>query len=323
MSIRVAVLTALRDAGERGVSGEQLARELGVSRVAVAKHVKALRAEGYAIDAAPGIGYLLGEVPDAPLPAEVASHLRSTKWQRLEGGGETGSTNDDARALARSGAPDGTVVLASAQTAGRGRLGRQWVSPPGGAYFSAVLRPEVGVADVSALSLVVGLGIARGLTALGIESQLKWPNDVLLPGGKVAGVLLEMTAEADAVEWVVVGVGLNVRRPDAATVAPTAAYLSDERDDIRIAEALAAVLDGIAEVYAEWVGVGFAGLCAEYESRSSLIGESVTVRDRDGAVRASGVVVGVDAGGRLRVAGPDGEQIVAAGEVTLREPTSA
>jgi len=320
MSTRDDVLTALREAGGQGVNGERLAGELGVSRVAVAKHIKVLRAEGYGIDVEPGTGYVLSAIPDAPLPAEVASHLRSTMWTRLEGGGETGSTNDDARALARAGAASGTVVLASRQTAGRGRLGREWVSPAGGAYFSAVLRPAVGLADVSVLSLVVGLGIARALASIGIDSRLKWPNDILLAGGKVAGVLLEMTAEADAVEWVVVGVGLNVRRPVDAPVAETAAYLSDEREDVRIPSTLAAVLDGIADVYAEWLAAGFGALRAEYESRSSLMGESVTVRDREGTVRGSGVVVGVDSGGRLRLAGSDGEQTIAAGEVTLREP---
>ncbi len=321
MSTRHEVLSALRDAGTSGVSGEQLAGELGVSRVAVAKHVKALRAEGYTIDAEPGTGYLLAAIPDAPLPAEVRSHLQSDAWPLLEGGGETGSTNDDARALAREGAADGTVVLASHQTAGRGRLGRDWASPAGGAYFSAVVRPGVGLAEVSALSLVVGLGVARGLAALGIDSRLKWPNDVLLDDGKVAGVLLEMAAEADAVEWVVVGVGLNVRRDSTSPSVETAAYLSDVREDVRIASAVAAVLDGIAAVYAEWLAEGFGALCAEYESRSSLMGEAVTVRDRDGTVRGSGVVNGVDSGGRLRLAGPDGEVAIAAGEVTLRQPT--
>ncbi len=323
MSTRDDVLGALRDAGERGVNGERLAGELGVSRVAVAKHVKSLRADGYTIVAGPSTGYVLSEVPDAPLPAEVASHLHSTLWQRLEGGGQTGSTNDDARALARAGAVNGTVVLASRQTAGRGRLGREWVSPTGGAYFSAVLRPSVGLAEISALSLVVGLGVARGLGTLGIDARLKWPNDVLLPGGKVAGVLLEMAAEADAVEWVAVGVGLNVRRPASLPPAENAAYLSDEREDVLIAVAVAVVLDGISEVYDEWLAAGFGALRAEYESRSSLMGESVTVRDRDGTVRGSGAVVGVDEGGRLRLAGSGGEQVIAAGEVTLREPSDA
>ena len=320
MSLRVDVLAALRQAGERGVSGELLARELGVSRVAIGKHVKALRADGYQIDAEPGSGYVLRSAPDGPIPAEIAVRLQSTLWSRLEGGGETGSTNDDARALARSGAFEGTVVLASVQTAGRGRLGREWVSPAGGAYFSAVLRPDVAPFDVSALSLVVALGIARGLERVGVVARLKWPNDVLLGDRKLAGVLLEMAAEADAVEWVVAGVGLNVKRPDGPATHARAAYLSDCVEGLGVAMAVATVLDGIAETYGEWAATGFAALRGEFDARSSVVGQEVTVSDRDGGVRASGMVCGVDDDGRLLVAGESGVSAVSAGEVTLRVP---
>ena len=133
--------------------------------------------------------------------------LRSGLWTDLSGGGETGSTNDDARALARAGAEQGTVVLASRQIAGRGRLGRTWESPEGGAYLSAVLRPAVSPSDVSSLALVIALGVAEALEGLGLTPSVKWPNDVLVDGAKLAGVLLEMAAEADRVDWVVVGVG--------------------------------------------------------------------------------------------------------------------
>lgn len=321
MSTRLAVLEALRSAGARGMSGETLAGILGVSRVAVGKHVKTLREEGYVIDAEAGTGYLLVEIPDAPLPAEIAPLLVTGLFCALSGGGETGSTNDDARALARSGAAEGSVVLASAQTAGRGRLGRTWESPRGGAYFSAVLRPSVAPAQVAPLSLVVGLGIARGLATLGADARLKWPNDVLLEGGKVAGVLLEMTAEADAVEWVVAGVGLNVTRPAPDTSgSERAAYLSDSVPGARIAPAVAAVLDAVAFTYATWRESGFVALRSEYDQRSSLTGAEVTVSDRDGAVRASGVVLGVDDEGRLLLATAEGIQAVVAGEVTLRPP---
>ena len=321
MTTRDNVLAALKEAGDAGVSGEALARELGVSRVAIGKHVGALREVGYEIVARLGTGYLLVSVPDAPLPAEVAPALESSLWVRLEGGGETASTNDDARTLARGGAPEGTVVLASRQTAGRGRLGRTWSSPEGGVYLSAVLRPPVAPAEVAPLSLVMGIGVARGLKALGLDVALKWPNDVLLSGGKLAGVLLEMAAEADRVDWVVTGVGLNVRRPDGAderASAGTVAYLTDALPGIRIARATASVLDGIASAYAEWLAAGFEPLRTEYESRSALAGRAVVVSDASGAVRAQGDVVGVDGDGRLLIVGSDGVQAIVAGEVTLR-----
>jgi BirA family transcriptional regulator, biotin operon repressor / biotin---[acetyl-CoA-carboxylase] ligase len=331
VTTRDAVLSALREAGPAGVSGEALARELGVSRVAVRKHVSALIAAGYEIDAEAGSGYRLVAVPDLPLPSEVGPRLHSTLWTRLEGGAETGSTNDDLRELAAAGAQEGTVVLASRQTSGRGRLGRSWSSPEGGVYLSALLRPAVAPSEVAPLALVVALGVAVGLERLGAQPRLKWPNDVLLGAGKVAGILLEMAAEADRVERVVVGVGLNVHRPpagatDVLLVAPddgapglAAAYISDSVPGVRLAEVAAAALDGIAEEYARWLAEGFSAMRAEYEARSALGDREVAVRDLSGGVRAAGVVRGVDAEGRLLVEGAGGDVTpVVAGEVTLR-----
>jgi BirA family transcriptional regulator, biotin operon repressor / biotin---[acetyl-CoA-carboxylase] ligase len=321
MTRREAVLAALRDAAETGVSGEVLATRLGVSRVAIGKHVSALRAAGYEIAAEPGVGYRLLAPPDAPIPAEIAPLLSDASWMHLTGGGETASTNDDARALARAEAPEGTVVLASRQTAGRGRLGRTWESPRGGAYFSLVLRPQVAPSEIAPLALVMGLGIARGLSKeLGVEVALKWPNDVYLSGGKLAGVLLEMAAETDRVNWVVAGVGLNLRRAQGFAPAEKTACLDDAVPGVAIATAVAVTLDGIAEAYAEWLRGGFSAMHSEYEARLMLIGSEVVVRDISGNVKAAGLVTGVDIDGRLLVSGVDGVQAVVAGEVTLRDP---
>jgi BirA family biotin operon repressor/biotin-[acetyl-CoA-carboxylase] ligase len=319
MTTRTEVLEALRAAGSAGISGETLGRQLGVSRVAVGKHVAALRAAGYEIEAEPGTGYRMLSVPDVPFPDEIRRLLTGGFWERLEGGAETGSTNDDARVLARAGAEEGTVVLAARQSAGRGRLGRTWVSPEGGAYVSAVLRPAVAPAEVASLSLAVALGAVLGLERLGVEPRLKWPNDVLFGGGKLAGVLLEMAAESDRVDWVVAGIGLNVRRP--ASGAPDgAAYLSDALGGVRMAEAVAVVLDGIAETYGRWRTDGFSVLRSEYEARSALLGLEACVRDIEGAVLAEGTVLGVDEFGRLLVSASGKTVEVSAGEVTLREP---
>lgn len=315
MSTREAVLEMLRDAYGDAVSGEEMADELGVSRVAVAKHVASLRKAGYDIEAVVGEGYRLLAVPDAPLPAEVSLWLGSELWVRLEGGGETGSTNDDARALAREGAAEGTVVLASRQTLGRGRLGRTWESPEGGAYFSAVLRPQVAPSRVASLALAVALGVSRGLDSLGVASEVKWPNDVLAAGGKMAGVLLEMTAEADRVDWVVVGVGVNVRAPEMRVLG--AAYI-DDIYDVPVPRAVAAILDGVASAYADWRDGGFDALREEYAEKAMLTGKSVAVRDAGGALRAEGVVAGIDDTGRLLVVSAEGIFPVEAGEVTLR-----
>jgi BirA family biotin operon repressor/biotin-[acetyl-CoA-carboxylase] ligase len=315
---RAAVLHALCEhAG--GISGESLAVDLGVSRVAVRKHVAALLDLGYDIEARPGEGYRLLSRPDAPLPLEVKPLLREPFFARVEGGHVTGSTNDDARVLAIDGAPEGTVVLASEQRSGRGRLGRTWASQPGGVYASVVLRPEVETPEAIVLPLVVGLGVARGLEALGVPTLLKWPNDVLAADGrKLAGLLLEGLSEGWRVAWVVAGVGVNVRvRPRGLDAACVDELVGRK---VPLAEVAAAVLDGIAQAYGRWRTDGFAPLCDQYERRSWLRGHEVTVSDAAGRVVTQGTVTGIDAQGRLLVSGEAGTVPVAAGDVTLRGP---
>jgi BirA family biotin operon repressor/biotin-[acetyl-CoA-carboxylase] ligase len=329
---RVHILRALESA-PTGVSGEALARELGVSRAAVGKHVSALRDLGYAIDAAAGAGYRLTSSPDAPLPLEVAPLLRARLWNDLRGGGVTGSTNDDLRALAAAGAPEGLVVLATEQRAGRGRLGRDWASAPGGVYASVLLRPSLSPAELSPLALVVGLGLSRGLESLGAAVRLKWPNDVLDEGGgKLVGVLLEGTTEGERMAWIVAGFGVNVRRSVLPRVAqaiaaapeppsaPAPAYLDDlTAAPVPLATVAAALLDGLADAYERFLAEGFAReLKSEYESRLALVGESVRVSDPYGAPIAEGTCEGVDEWGRLVVLGEGDAVRVSAGDVTLR-----
>ena len=314
---RVVILQALRDS-PRGVSGELLASELGVSRVAVRKHIEALRELGYEIDARAGEGYTLVSSPDAPLPLEVRPLLHGDFYARLEGGRVTGSTNDDARSLALEGAPEGTVVLAAQQTSGRGRLGREWSSPVGGVYASVVLRPAVETPEAIVLPLVVGLGVARGLDTLGIRTLLKWPNDLLcVDGRKVAGVLLEGLSEGWLISWIVAGVGVNVRTAPDRERSASVDELFGRR--VPLADVAAAVLDGLAVAYRRWQTDGFAPFAAEYERRSYLAGRQVRVSDAAGRVLAEGEVAGIDALGRLLVSTGTGTVPIVAGDVTLRE----
>jgi len=317
VSTRDEVLAALRAAGDAGISGEAIARSLGVSRVAVSKHVTSLRQAGYSIQASPGSGYRLADVPAIALPSEVRPLLRDPLWVNVGGGQVTGSTNDDAKALARSGAPQGSVVVAAEQQRGKGRLGREWVSSPGGAYVSVILRPRVAPVEAAPLALVIAVGVARGLRALGAAPQLKWPNDVWLDGRKVAGVLLETATEGDSVQWVVAGFGLNVVRPATGGVVD-AAYLAEHVDRVTPAAAAASALDGIASAYADWESGGFSALAEEFDEASVLAGQSVTVSDASGRIVAEGGVEGVDGDGRLLVADGARTVRVAAGDVTLR-----
>jgi BirA family biotin operon repressor/biotin-[acetyl-CoA-carboxylase] ligase len=320
MTHRDEVLAALVAAGGVPVSGEDLAGKLHISRVAVGKHVAALRAVGYVIEAVPGTGYSLRERPDVAMPAEVVPLLASSLWTRIGHVDTTVSTNDDLKRAAREGAPHGSVLLASEQSSGRGRLGREWSSPRGGVYASMLLRPAMPLVQVAAVPLAVGLGVAWCLDEIGAGgARLKWPNDVWLEGRKVAGVLVESSAEADSVEWLVVGVGLNVRRPEQSRAErghPDAAYVEDYAS-ASVPAAAAALLDGVARAWERFAVEGFAGLSAEYEERSALTDRSVRVLDREGREQVAGVCAGVDEQGRLLVGTAEGVVPVASGDVTL------
>lgn len=302
-------------ASDAPVSGEAIAESLGLSRAAVGKHVDALQREGCDIRVLKGTGYQLMALPGEAVPAGITPKLHSPFWVEVEGGPSTESTNDDAKALAEKGAPEGTLVVASQQTGGRGRLGRTWVSLPGGAYASFVLRPPVAVADVASLALAIAVGVATGIERLGVAAAIKWPNDVLVDSEKVAGVLLEMSTEADSVLWVVAGIGLNVLAPEERFAG--AAYLGDRLPDLTPATACAAVLDSVAESYAAWVEGGWPALREEYSRLDALAGREVVVRDANGVVRAKGRAAGTDDSGRLLVDGGGRVTAVASGEVTL------
>jgi BirA family biotin operon repressor/biotin-[acetyl-CoA-carboxylase] ligase len=319
MTRRDDVLAALVAAAPELVSGQALAEKIGISRVAIGKHVAGLREMGYEIEASAGTGYRLLSRPDAPLPSEIAPLLETSLWTELKHAEETSSTNDDLKRAAREGAAHGTVLFATRQTSGRGRLGRGWESPSGGLYVSMLLRPDMPPARIASSPLAVGLGVAWALDSLGVTgAALKWPNDVWLEGRKVAGVLVESSAEADSVEWLVVGVGLNVRRPE--TPHENAAYLADGAQ-APLPEIAAAVLDGVAEAWSRFAVDGFAGMRAEYEKRSALSELPVRVLDREGREQVAGACTGVDEDGRLLIATPDGVVPVTSGDVTLDTTT--
>ncbi len=206
------ILGFLAESGEDYTSGEALSGKLGLSRTAVWKRVEALRTKGYRIDAVPARGYRLVGVPDRLTSLELAPLLSTRELGRTIHHHESlGSTNEVAFRLAQDGAEHGEVVVAEQQTAGKGRRGRVWVSPPGlNLYFSAILRPELPPQRAPELTLVAAVALAEALREFGTEAAIKWPNDVQIEGRKVAGILTELSAEPERVHFVVVGVGVNL-----------------------------------------------------------------------------------------------------------------
>ena len=321
MTARERIVAWLRTAGAP-LSGEELARRLGCSRAAVWKQISVLRGLGYRIEARRAQGYALARAPDRLGPAELEPHLTG-HWHDVRWLAETDSTQRVARELARAGAAEGTVVIAEAQTAGRGRLGRTWHSPRGvNLYCSIVLRPALLPAAVPQVALVAGVAVAAALAETpGVAPRIKWPNDVLIDGRKVAGVLTEMEAEVERVHHVILGIGVNLNAsrsafPPELRERVTSVLLATGRRVDRAAFT-ARLLAALEARYGRFLEGGFGVVRSECESYSCLTGTEVRVASPEGEV--AGRVAGLDADGALRLTRPDGTSTrIVAGEVTLR-----
>lgn len=312
---REAILAALVRAGGAGVSGEELAGRLGCSRAAVHRHVEALRRDGVGVVGLHG-GYRLADGADPVVPSLVAPFLHPPIAGPVEWSAATGSTNDDALARAREGAPEGLVIGADLQNAGRGRRGRRWVSDPGDALLvSVLLRPRIAPVDAGLLPIVAAVGVAG---ALAERATIVWPNDILIDGAKVAGILCEMSADQEHVAWAVVGIGINVRGApplgDARWAAGSLAAGGDRRSR---AEVLVAVLASLGDAYGAWMEDGGAATRAQFARRDALRGAGVTVSV--GEERIEGTCEGLDDLGRLLVRQGLATRALGAGEVTRVE----
>ncbi|HVH00237.1 MAG TPA: biotin--[acetyl-CoA-carboxylase] ligase [Miltoncostaeaceae bacterium] len=313
---RERVLAALVGAGAAGVSGEALAAELGCSRAAVHRHVEALRREGLEVAGGAG-GYRLDPGADPVVPMLVEPRLAPPLAGPVVWLAETGSTNDDAIERARAGAPEGLVVGADRQRAGRGRRGRSWLAAPGHALLVSVLmRPQVPPVDAGLLPIVAAVGTAE---ALGPEARIVWPNDVLIGGRKVAGILCEISADQERVDWAVAGIGVNVRSaPDLDDARWSPGALADAGEPPRRADLLVDLLEALGRRYAEWVGEGPGAVLDAFAARDDLRGRPVVVSLAGEEV--AGTSEGTDALGRLRLRTASGERLLGAGEVVRVGP---
>ncbi len=297
------VIEILRDSPDF-VSGEAISAKLGISRNAVHKHVKSLRRRGYRILGVSRRGYLLEEEPCRLSMGYITDRTEKSAFGRsFRYYDEIESTNVEAKALANSGAPEGTVVIAEAQSAGRGRLGRRWTSPAGkGLLFSVLLRPALPMSDAHMLTLVAAAAAAEAVEAVSCAPVLiKWPNDLYVGDRKVGGILLEVAGEQDEVDWVVAGIGLNVNtdyaelpvglRRTATSLKMVTGELVDRSD------LLAGLLLSLETHYAEAVRGGFDRALSSFRERDYLLHRTVSVETREGAV--TGAAAGIDDRGAL------------------------
>jgi BirA family biotin operon repressor/biotin-[acetyl-CoA-carboxylase] ligase len=302
---RIRILEAL---DEGPVAGPDLADRLDISRAAVWKHVEALREsgfeiasddEGYRLDSVPSFGPAVAFGLDAPFDVEYHDSIDST--------------NRRARELAAEGR-ENVAVVADEQTGGRGRLDRTWASPSGGIWLSALVRPDVPAAHAPVYTLAAAVATARAVREAGVEATIKWPNDVLVDGRKLAGILTEMEGEADRIGWLVVGVGLNANVDPADVPAEGATTLRAECGDIDrrvLAQRLLETFFDLHETHDE--------VLPAWRECADTLGRRVRVETGDRTV--TGEAVDVSFPGTLQVDTGDGTETVAAGDCEHLRPT--
>jgi len=294
------------------VSGEEISRLLNVSRTAVWKQIRKLEAEGYAVEAVPRLGYRLTGKPSRLTLQELLPRLRTKAFGRqIRLLDVVGSTQDELRRLAEEGAPEGTVVLAEQQTSGRGRLGRSWVSPPGkGIWMSLLLRPPVPLPLTPQLTLLAAVALSRAIskTVPGLAIGIKWPNDLLVGGKKISGILLESAAEDERLKYIVVGLGISVNLdaedyPESMLEKVVSLKMASGAVVDRAGLA-AAILEEFEQLYGLYLEQGFAPIRTLWEARSVTLGRETTLFTPQGEV--TGVPRELNDMGGLLVELPDG-----------------
>jgi len=314
-SKRSEIINAFKAANGKAISGEELGKELGISRTMVCKYIKGLKDDGYEISSAPKKGYVLKSVPKLLYPEEILSGLKTTLFgKNIHYYDEAGSSNDIAKKMAAM-AEEGTIIVVEQQTGGRGRLGRQWASPKGGIWFSTILKPRIALSSASRLTLTFGLSVAKTLREYGFNAKIKWPNDVLVDGKKVSGILTEVEAEIDTVEFVVIGIGINANmslKDIPEELRENSTTLRDELGkSIDRVEFLQKLLFEMEQEYIRFSTQPFNEIMDEIISLSDTIGKQVTVNMPNRIVE--GTVVGISKSGALLLRKADGniEEIIA------------
>jgi BirA family biotin operon repressor/biotin-[acetyl-CoA-carboxylase] ligase len=289
------ILSALRERGGY-LSGVTLSQQLGISRVSIWKHIRGMEEDGYVIEASPR-GYKLISSPDRLLPYEFPDLEQRIHYFR-----EIGSTMDTARELAKEGAEEGTIVIAEIQTRGRGRLSREWLSPEGGIYFTIILRPRISPAYAPRINLMAAVAVAATIRKLfGLKAELKWPNDILVAGKKVCGILAEMDAEMDVVNFVNVGIGINANTP-VPKFNKTATSLRDELGrEVSRKEFVRALL---AEMDKRQARLMKSELLQEWTNLSGTLNKRVSITSLGEEV--TGQAVDIDVTGALLLKSKDG-----------------
>ena len=320
--MRSDVLELLRAAGGY-VSGEKMAEQLGVTRAAVWKKIAALRDAGYDISSAPRSGYILRSAPDRLIEPEIVKGLQTKMVGReIICYDAVDSTNIVLKELARQGAENGTVVVADTQGTGRGRMERAFFSPPGkGIWVSILLRPDFLPQEAPKCTLMAAVAVAQAMEKFGLRAAIKWPNDILHDGRKLVGILTEMSAEMDRVNYIVIGIGINVNIAEEdfpEELRPIATSLMQMKGEplSRVAF-LQELLRELDVLYADVQRAGFAPVLAAWKKYAVTLGQQVRVLGPGGET-FEGTAADIDTEGALLIDTEEGQRRVLAGDVSIR-----
>lgn len=322
--VKLELLRALEANTGGFVSGEKLGQQLGISRTSVWKHIQALRHQGYAIESLPRQGHRLLSCPDSLLSLEIQKQLHTRLLgQTIYCFPQLTSTQNIAFQLAQKGAPEGTLIVAEEQTGARGRLGRFYFSPRGGVWFSLVLKPPLQPQLTLPISLMAGVAVAEALKGLsGLPLVLKWPNDIFVRDKKVVGILTEMVAESDRVQFVICGIGVNANIEPGAfpeELRPIATSLKIELGyEISRTTLLCQVVESLDRYYHLFLLQGPQAIIEAWRRSPNMLGKKVRVSSPEETMK--GMALDLDSQGALQVQTDTGlvKQVVA-GDVRLLE----
>lgn len=302
----------LLESGEEAVSGQQLADEFGISRTAIWKHIKELEEQGYEIESVKKKGYRIIRTPDTLDPAAIQPLLKTTRLgQVMEYAASCSSTQIIAHQLAQQGTPDGTVVLTEEQTAGRGRMARKWHSADRkGIWMSVILRPDVVPQKAPQFTLVTAVAVVRAIEEVtGLKPDIKWPNDILIDGKKCTGILTELQSDADGIQALIIGIGLNVNQElvdfDEEVKAIATSLKMESGQPINRQALVRSVLYHLEKYSNLYIEQGFGILKLMWEAHSSTIGKPV--RARMAKETLEGIAEGITDDGVLQLRTPDGK----------------
>lgn len=306
------------------LSGEHISKCLGVSRASIWKYIKSLKEEGYDFESKTKIGYKLISCPDIMTYEEVKPYLATTYLGRNYYYYTTiDSTNIRAKALAKENAPSGTIIISEEQTLGRGRLGRQWFSSKGtGLWFSMILRPSLTTADISKLTLVGGAAVSLALSELGVNNKIKWPNDIFVNNKKLCGILTEISGELNMVNYVVMGIGVNVNssiedlNPEISSIATSLNIEFNHKFNRQ--KLLASILNNFEDLYENFQKSGSLESCLKIcRDNSLIINEDILCISPRETFEA--IALDINENGELVVKTKDNEiRNIMSGEVSIR-----